>query len=375
GDTAAQVTTLNEKVFKKAFHGLKLLPSDKTLVGFMDSCSAPLGKFEAEVLFGDKPAAKIDIYIVKEPGLSLHGIREMGAMDIRISTRQRTVFAVSPKESSSDPDLLNQLKKEFPSVFTNDVGTTPHYTHSIKLKPGTIPKRVKPRQVPLKKQEAVKIDLDENLKMGIIEKVEKSEWNSPIVAVNKPDGSVRITVDYSQTLNPQVIPSQYHLLRPEDIIRKARYAKVFSKIDLTKAYWHIPLDEKSKPLTAFVTESHGPLQFCKLPMGLTDSGASFQCAVEKALDGVENTSSYIDDILVWGRTQKEHDKALRAVFTRLRDYNFRVRGPKLVLSVQSIDMLGQLLTVTDSGLEIKPDPDRVKSILQIQALKDRKGLE
>ncbi|MCP3661072.1 MAG: hypothetical protein GY696_01030, partial [Gammaproteobacteria bacterium] len=89
GDTAAQVTTLNERVFKKAFHGLELLPPDKTLAGFMKTCSVPLGKFEAEVVFGDKPAAKIDIYVVKEPGLSLLGIREMGVMDIR--TRQRTV--------------------------------------------------------------------------------------------------------------------------------------------------------------------------------------------------------------------------------------------------------------------------------------------
>ncbi len=83
----------------------------------------------------------------------------------------------------------------------------------------------------------------------------------------------------------------------------------FSKTDLTKAYWHIPLSEDSKHLTAFMTESHGLLQFMRLPIDLTDSGASLQKRLwKKNCTGyTEFFSISIDDILVGGKTGEEHD--------------------------------------------------------------------
>ncbi|MCP3665911.1 MAG: RNA-directed DNA polymerase, partial [Gammaproteobacteria bacterium] len=138
-----------------------------------------------------------------------------------------------------------------------------------------------------------------------------------------------------------------------------------SKIDLKKAYWHIPLAKESRACTSFLTESHGLLQFKRLPMGMTDSGASFQSAVEKCLRGLDGVEPYIDDILIWGKTAAEHDDRVWAVFGRLNRDGFRVTEAKIHLARQQLSMLGQLLTVTDDGIEIIPDPERTEDILNI----------
>ncbi len=183
--------------------------------------------------------------------------------------------------------------------------------------------------------------------------------------VNKPDGSICTTVDFSQTVNPVVISTLHTLPRPEDIFRKVQNDKFFSKIDLTKAYWHIKLAEESQYLTTFNTESHGLVMFCRLPMGLTDSGACFQQAVEEKLQGLDGVYPYLDDILISGKTQVEHDSRVRAVFQRLAQNNFRVKETKTILAMQTISMLGHILTVTDSGLQITPDPSRSQSVLNL----------
>ncbi|MCP4364663.1 MAG: hypothetical protein GY800_05125 [Planctomycetes bacterium] len=73
----------------------------------------------------------------------------------------------------------------------------------------------------------------------------------------------------------------------------------------------------SRPLTAFITPSHGLLQFTRLPMGMIDSGAVFCRAVEQTLRGLDRVDSYVDDILIHGRTKAEHDWNLLAVCSTL----------------------------------------------------------
>ncbi len=144
------------------------------------------------------------------------------------------------------------LKKAFPAVFSNQVGLTTVHEHKIVLKPDSIPVRAPLRPVPYSKEEALKEELDNCLRLGVVETVEDSKclWNSPVHVVVKPDGSPRVTVDYSQTINPCIVPTNYHLPRPQDIMKNARNAKFLSKIDLKLAYWHIPLTKESKPLTS-----------------------------------------------------------------------------------------------------------------------------
>ncbi|MCP4338300.1 MAG: RNA-directed DNA polymerase [Desulfobulbaceae bacterium] len=219
------------------------------------------------------------------------------ALDIPIEIVSEISNAATNSKSEM---LLNFLKKGFPEVFSDSVGKTPNFLHKILLKPGTEPRRLKMRPIPLKRQEAVAAEIEKNIREGIMSPCPKSDWNSPLHIVNKSGGAVRLTHDFSQTLNPNITPSLHPLPRPEDIFRKVNKCKFFSKIDLSKAYWHIPLTEESKPLTAFLTESHGLLMMERLPMGMSDSGAAFQRCVEEKLQGLEGVYPYMDDILIGG---------------------------------------------------------------------------
>ncbi|MCP4344094.1 MAG: hypothetical protein GY795_01035, partial [Desulfobacterales bacterium] len=276
---------------------------------------------------------------------------------------------------SKSEELLNVLKKEYPDIFSKSVGKTPTFEHKILLKPGAEPRRVKMRPIPLKKQDLVTAEIEKSIREGIFSPCPKSDWNSPLHVVNKPDGSVRLTGDFSQTINPNIIPSLHPLPRPEDIFRKVQNCKIFSKIDLTKGYWHIPLTEDSKPLTAFLTESHGLLMMERLPMGLSDSGAAFQKCVEEKLHGLDGVFPYIDDILIGGISFEQHKNQLLAVFKRLFENGFCVNEAKCIFGVESVSMLGQILKVTSSGLQISPDPDRCKPILEIPRPKTIKELQ
>ncbi|MCP3662572.1 MAG: hypothetical protein GY696_08775, partial [Gammaproteobacteria bacterium] len=146
-------------------------------------------------------------------------------------------------------------------------------------------------------------------------------------------------------------------------------------VELKKAYWHIVLDEESRHFTAFLTPSHGLLQFKRLRIGMMDSAACFQRAIEQSLSGLEGMVSFIDDILIWGDTKEQHDERVRATFGRLERDGFHVTEPKLLLERQQIPMLGQLLTVTENGTEIIPDPKRHQDFFKIPPPSNLKKLQ
>ncbi len=84
--------------------------------------------------------------------------------------------------------------------------------------------------------------------------------------VEKEDGKVRITTDFTP-LNKHVIPERHPIPRIKDLFLELSGAQVFSKLDLSRAYFHIPLDEESKDLTTTITPL-GQRRYNRLPMGL-----------------------------------------------------------------------------------------------------------
>ena len=107
---------------------------------------------------------------------------------------------------------------------------------------------------------------------GIVQS-SNSSWAAPIVCVPKKDKSIRLCVDY-RGLNSQTIFDPQPMPKIDEIINKLGKAKYISKLDLTKGYWQIPLSEKAKEESAFVTP-FGHYQFKVLPFGMINSAASF----------------------------------------------------------------------------------------------------
>ena len=122
------------------------------------------------------------------------------------------------------------------------------------------------------------------LDSGVWSRLDKSEWQHAMVVVDKRDGGVRITSDLS-SLNRFIVPDRHPLPHISDLFLRLRGARFFSKLNLTKAYYHIPLDEESKRLTATITPL-GLMCYNRLPMGIKDSAAVFQKLVSQSHKGL-----------------------------------------------------------------------------------------
>ncbi|GFW21110.1 uncharacterized protein K02A2.6 [Trichonephila clavipes] len=105
------------------------------------------------------------------------------------------------------------------------------------------------RTVPFALKGRVENEIDRLAKEGIIEKVDSSEWATPVVPVVKSDGSIRLCADYSVTLNPNLIVPQHPLPRLDEIFGSLNGGKQFTKLDFKHAYLQMKVHPDSRRFT------------------------------------------------------------------------------------------------------------------------------
>ena len=267
-----------------------------------------------------------------------------------------------------DREQLQRLLCQYSEIFNDNPGKTNLCTHKIELKPGTRPIRLSPYRVHPQKADQIRQELDLMIKMGVIEE-SNSPWASPVVLIPKPDGSIRFCVDYRR-LNDVTLPDAYPLPRVEDLIDKIGRAKYLTKIDLSRGYWQVPMDEDSVPVSAFVTP-HGQFQWKFMPFGLRNAPGTFQRLVRKVLTGLETfTGAYLDDIIIFSETWDDHLKHLELVFKRIRQANLTIKKAKCIFASAEVEYLGHVV-----GLgKVAPRSAKVDAILKYNRPTDKKQL-
>ena len=148
------------------------------------------------------------------------------------------------------------------------------------------------------------------LKNNIIEP-SSSEWSSPCVLVPKSDGTFRFCTDFRK-LNAVTRADSYPLPRIEDCIDQVGKAKHVTTFDLLKGYWQIPLTERAKKLSAFVTPK-GLYQYRVMPFGMRNAPAMFQRMINQIVGGIEGCEAYIDDVIAHSGSWQGHISQLRAL--------------------------------------------------------------
>ena len=153
-------------------------------------------------------------------------------------------------------------------------------------------------------------------KAGVISKVDKpTPWCAGMVPVPKRSGAIRICVDL-KPLNESVLREVYPMPKVDETLAQLAGAKIFSKLDANSGFWQIPLAEESRLLTTFVTPC-GRYCFNKLPFGISSAPELFQKRMSKVLAGLEGVVCQIDDVLVFGKDQSEHDDRVVAALERI----------------------------------------------------------
>ncbi|UYV66978.1 K02A2.6-like, partial [Cordylochernes scorpioides] len=271
--------------------------------------------------FAHKKLCKPDIQLLGPRQVKLHIIGKFTAL---IEKDGRSIpgeiFVVpqlmQPLLSGKASESLNLIKRlqsiekrnslnpfeEYSKPFTG-LGTL-QGSYTIKLKDESQPRAIyTPRRIPIPLLNKTKEQLDQMVEKGVIEKVEQpTDWCAPMVIVPKPSSNdLRICVD----------------------------------------------------LTAL-----NKYRFKRLPFGISSAPEVFQRKMSNLLESQSGVNCHMDDIVIWGATQEEHDERLRCVLRKLQDSGLTLNKEKCIFSVKEIKFLGRL--ITERG--VLPDPNKVQAI-------------
>jgi hypothetical protein len=268
------------------------------------------------------------------------------------------------KQRTELSDLLNS----FDDVFNDKPGKTKVCYHNIELQPGTKPVKLPPYRIHPEKSQMIQTEIDYMLKQGIIEE-SSSPWAAPIVIIPKPGGSIRFCTDFRR-LNNLTVPDAYPMPRIDDLIDKVGGAKYLTKIDLSRGYWQVPMDEASIPISAFVTPQ-GQFQWRYMPFGLRNAPATFQRLINKVLSGCGLfTAAYLDDILIFSSSWEDHLSHVSKVLERLRSAGLTIKKSKCVFANAEVEFLGHKIGLRS----VEPRREKVQALLDFPRPANRKQL-
>ena len=241
---------------------------------------------------------------------------------------------------------LQSVISEYKHIFTDLPGTTDLIKHHVNVTCSD-PVQSKPYPIPYRLREMLKNDIRDMLRMGVIRR-STSPYASPVVIVRKKDGLNRVCVDYRK-LNKITIFDPEPMGSTDEIFHKLSKDKYFSKIDLSKGYWQVPVAEADIAKTAFITPD-GSYEFLKMPFGMMNSGATLVRGMKKLLYGLHSVDSIVDGILVHTTTLSEHVCLLKNLFQRLQRANLTARPSKCVIGSNTIDFVGNHIGQSVIGL-------------------------
>jgi hypothetical protein len=184
-----------------------------------------------------------------------------------------------------------------------------------------------------------------------------------VIFVLKKDGTQRLCVDY-HALNEVTIKNKYSLPRIDDLFDQLRGACVFSKIDLRSGYHQLKIRECDIPKTAFISR-YGLYEYTVMSFGLTNAPAYFMYLMNKVF--MEYLDKFVvvffDDILVYSRTEEEHEEQLRLALQKLRENRLYAKLSKCEFWMKQVAFLGHVMS--KGGISV--DPSKVHDVLSWNA--------
>lgn len=214
------------------------------------------------------------------------------------------------------------------------------------------------RQIPLTYKDAAKAEIDDMVKKEILKPVtQPTDFVSPFLVVPKPNGKVRLVVDYSKGLNKFVKRPIHPFPRISDVkMAIPPNAKWFATLDATKGYWQVPLDEASQLLTTFLTP-WGRYCYTRAPMGLACSGDEYCLRGDRALEKISNMIKVVDDILLYAETWDQLQDNIKKVLEACSKNQITLSPDKFIIG-QVVSFVG--LKISANG--VQADPEKVKAI-------------
>ena len=281
-----------------------------------------------------------------------------------------SVNFVSESQSSCEKSAQSLLTK-FPTITDSSLSKDNVLLTPLSIDTGDAqPVYHKARPLHGEKQKQIEAEILKWESEGIVQRVRNPvAWASPVHAVKKSDGSWRVCGDF-RSLNLVTKFDRYPLPSLVSFNAKMAGAKLFSKVDLRRAYHQVLVREEDRHKTTINT-TVGLFEFVRMPFGLRNAGAQFQRNIHLILKDFSFLFVYMDDLLIFSNSAAQHLTHLKTLFQRLDEFGIRVNAKKCQFAQEEIEFLGH--RVTQEGIEIPTS--RVDAIIRYPEPKSRKELE
>ena len=267
--------------------------------------------------------------------------------------------------------LLNNFRDVF-AADSSELGRTDVYKHDIELVDGAPPVRSRPYRTSPAMQKVIDKQIEQMLKDRIIEP-SNSEFSSPVVLAKKKNNEYRFCVDYRR-LNAVTKVMSHPVPLFTDVVDLIgnEQASYFSVLDAASGFWQIPLTDRAKKLSAFVTQS-GQYSWTVTPFGLVNSPASFSLVMSSVLRGLNYRVAlcYVDDVIIFSKTFEDHLRHLNDVFTRLRTANLTLKPSKCTFAAPEVYYLGHII----SKHGVKVQPSKIEAVRSFPVPKNQHDLK
>ncbi|WVZ57794.1 hypothetical protein U9M48_008136 [Paspalum notatum var. saurae] len=276
---------------------------------------------------------------------------------IHVPLHKNMLHTVNVVDAQGDAQALAKIPvvRDYPDVFPEELPGLPpdrDVEFKIDLVPCTSTVSRRPYRMAPDELRELKVQLQEQLDKGFI-RPSSSPWGCPALFVEKKDqGGKRLCVDY-RPLNLVTIKNKYPLPHIDILFDRLAGAKVFSKIDLRSR-------EEDIPKTAFSTR-YGLYEYLVMSFGLTNAPAFFMYMMNSVfMNELDKfVVVFIDDILIYSKSEKEHEEHLKIVLTRLREHKLYAKFSKCAFWLKEVSFLGHILS--EKGVAV--DPSKVKDVL------------
>ena len=356
-DSGASVNVLDADTFTKLLrHGdIQLSECKKRILPYGATKPLPVkGSFQANVFSPDTNRTVQATFIVVETSNS-------GSLLSKNTATQLDLLRVGPGDDVP-VNLLDMnssteaIVTRFPAVF-DGVGKLKDYQLTIHTDNSVTPIAQPLRRTPFHVRKDVERKLKELEDLDIIEDADgPTPWVSPLVAVPKSNGDIRVCVDMRR-VNEAIIRERHPIPTLEETLHSLNGATVFSKLDLRWGYHQIELSPESRALTTFSTHT-GLKRYKRLIFGLSSASEVYQHIIQRTLAGIPGARNISDDILVFGKDQADHDKQLALTLTRLQDKGLTLNREKCLFGVPELNFFGHKV----SAAGISPDKTKVQAV-------------
>ena len=329
-----------------------MLSPDAYLNTFTEERVKVVGKCYVDVFYNGQLRQDLPLYVVEGNRPALFGrnwVAHLGldSKDLNKLCKINKVIINRPKD-------LTDMLKEYDVLFREELGTVKGVVAKLKVKEKFKAKFFKPRPVPFALKTGIEEEIHRLVNLGVIEKIEYSDWAAPMVPVRKPNGKIRICGDYKVTINQYLDNPQHPMPRPDELFSKLNGGEKFTKLDLSQAYQQVVVDEESRIFLTINTHL-GLYHYKRLPFGISAAPAIFQSVMDKVLQGLE-VGCFLDDLIVTGKDDEEHLSNLKKVLQRLSEFGFRLQQSKCQFMLPSVTYLG--VKVDCQGLHMEEEATR-----------------